>query len=687
MRKLSLFLTLLVLVIGGAMAALVYLVPPEFYKQKIEEQASIALGRDLRINGPVSLRLWPSVQARAEDVSLANPDGFSEPDFATMKAMRVSVALIPLFSRQVEIKEFILIEPKIMLQRRKNGAVNWTMGPKGQSPKPASRTKFTRQPGALTLEASLGDIRLIDGDIRYDDRVKGQSHHLSDVNLNLHMPALDKPMTAKGKLVLDDQPYALDASLGGIKPFLEGRRTPLSLKLENDLFSLAFDGAFDEGKTVTAQGALSLDVPSVRKLAAFAGSELPDGANTFGAFSISGAAKASPKRFAFENAKLEFDDLTATGRFAANLKGARPTITGVLDIPALDITRYLPPPAPRSGTIQPWSDTPFDLAMLKAVDARFDLSVGSLQMREIKIGKTVLEARLENGRLQTNLREMALYDGKGSATIVLNARGKTPSFSLAADIADVSFQPLLTDAIKFQRLAGTGAMNFSMLGRGNSQAALMKALSGSGRLKLQDGKIIGINLAAVLRKAQSFLSTGAMPAKLNEEKVTDFTDMSASFKIANGIARTDDFLMLSPLIRVPGKGDLDIANQTVDFSLTPRAVASLEGQGGRRDLAGLKAPFRIHGPWNGVKAGLDTALLKKKAKKRVKKEIGRLINGNLGGSSGSALKSLFGVEQSQADNTQPSADGEAQQTDEEKAVNALVGLFKKKKKKKNKKKN
>ncbi len=683
MRKLSLFFTLLVLLVGGAMAALVYLIPTDFYKQKIEEQASIMLGRELQINGPVSIKLFPNLQARAQNVTLANPPGFSEANFATMREMRTSIALMPLFSRKVEIKEFILVEPVVVLEKRRNGAVNWAIGNSERAGERASaNTGFAREPGALPLEASLGEVRLIDGDIKIIDRVKDKRHHLEGVNLTLNMPSLDGPMKADGQLKLNNSAYTLSGMLGGLKPFLEGEQTPLKLKLDNTLYSLTFDGAFDEGSKIVASGALRLNIPSVRKLAAFYDLALMDRPNTFGPFIISGTARANTKRFSFKGAKVRFDDITGTGSFGALFAGDKPKLTGNLNIARLDLTPYLPPPAAPGRGIAPWNTTPFDLGMLKAVDSRFTLSLDALQMRKIKIGKSVMKTALVNGRLQADLSEMALYDGQGSAKIVVNGRSTPPSFSLGANITGVAFQPLLRDSIKFKRLAGTGDSQFALLGRGKTQAEVMQSLSGTGNLRLKDGQIIGINLAAVLRNAQSFITTGALSADAGASKATDFTDLSASFVVKDGIARTDDFLMLAPVLRVPGEGSLDIGGQLVDFSLTPRAVASLEGQGGSADLLGLKAPFRIYGPWNNVKAGLDTRLLKKKAKKRTKKEIGKLIDKQVGGDAGSALKSLFGVPTTPP----PDADNpdQKQKTDEEVAVDTLISLFKKKKKKKKK---
>ena len=686
MRKFLLFFLILVLIAGGALAALAYFIPPDVYKQKIEQQASAALGRTVRIEGPVSLRLWPGLQARAATVSLANPPGFSRPDFATMKAMRVRIALLPLLSRRVEVREFTLVEPRLVLERRKNGAVNWMIG----TPAPAKPARavnadrsggFVRAPGALPLQASLGKVRLVDGAVHFIDHATGARHELDKINLSLSMPSLSAPLTLKGRFDLDGQPYSLTASLGGLKPFMEGARTPLALDLKSPLFSIGFDGAFDASREIAAHGAVRLEVPSVRQLAQAAGTELGGNKAAYGRFSVSGNARANPSSLSFDKAVLHFDQIAATGRFGARFGGATPRLSGRMDIAALDLTPYLPPQAPPGQGVPPWSTEPLDLSMLGAVNADFTLTLGSLQMRQIKIGKSVLKAALNRGRLQADLTQMALYGGNGSGQVVLNGRGRVPSVSLRADIAGVRFLPLLRDAVQFKRLDGTGSARLAVRGAGPSQAAIMKALQGQGSMHLKDGRIIGVNLAEVLRSAQSFLASGALPARLGADKATDFSDLKASFTIANGVARTDDFILLSPLLRVPGQGTLDIGRQTVDFRLKPRAVASLEGQGGKADLQGFEAPFRIHGPWNAVKAGLDTGVLKQRLKKRAKSKLGGLIDQQLGqqSSAGAALKSMLGVpEPAPADKN-----GARPKSDEEKALDALSGLFKKSKKKKN----
>ncbi len=59
-----------------------------------------------------------------------------------------------------------------------------------------------------------------------------------------------------------------------------------------------------------------------------------------------------------------------------------------------------------------------------------------------------------------------------------------------------------------------------------------------------------------------------------------------------------DLKMLAPLLRLGGGGTVDLPRQTVDYTVDATLVASLKGQGGNDDLAGIPVPIRITGPWS-----------------------------------------------------------------------------------------
>ena len=166
----------------------------------------------------------------------------------------------------------------------------------------------------------------------------------------------------------------------------------------------------------------------------------------------------------------------------------------------------------------------------------------------------------------------------------------------------------------------------------------------------------------------------------DKTKQTDFSEMIASFDIKNGVAHNEDLSMKSPLLRVTGAGDIDIANETINYLAKPTVVASLKGQGGAglEELNGLTVPIKLTGtfakPSYGIDfAGLATAAAQKK------------VLDSVGGSKGVALKSLLGGQKktepaaapAPGSTTSAPAPAEKPLTKEEKAkqkLNDLLGL-------------
>ena len=55
--------------------------------------------------------------------------------------------------------------------------------------------------------------------------------------------------------------------------------------------------------------------------------------------------------------------------------------------------------------------------------------------------------------------------------------------------------------------------------------------------------------------------------------------------------------MTSPLLKVTGRGTVDMVTSSLDFLTQPEIVAGPEGKGGANNLAGLSIPVRIEGPF------------------------------------------------------------------------------------------
>lgn len=610
-RRLLTFLISLVIIVVIAAIIIPFLIPESVYRERAQIAASENLGREVTLAGDVRLSLLPGLQIQARNVSIANEEGFGDESFAEMAEMRVGVQLWPLLSRNIVIDEFVLVDPVIRLEQRGNRN-NWALGPDADAEAPAPASEgFVRRPGALPFEASLGDIRIQNGFVSYTDGTATRT--MEGLDLDIHMPGLDDPLDITGALTTDGQRMTLGLHLGSVRGFFEGEEVAARLNLGGNLVDLVFDGNILEGENIRYSGRFSSDIPSIRALAAFAGSPLPAGEGLEN-FELSGILSGGVDRFTLDasdgerNDRIRLDDIVGTGRFSASLTGARPVVNGALNLPRLNVTPYMPvvpETATASGGVPAWSTERLDLSALGLVDANLDLTVGELTVQDIEISDAALNVTIVNSRLEANLARIALYEGSGRAIFVANARTATPSFSIFADLQSISAFPLLEAAAGFDRLSGTGRLNIDLLTSGNSQADLMNNLGGTGGFAFADGAIRGVNLAQAIRGIESALTNRRLPDGFGEQEETDFSALEGTFRVANGIVTNNDLIMLSPLVRVDGTGTVGIGPQILDYRLRPRAVASIEGQGGSRDLRGVVVPIIINGSFNNPRVGID----------------------------------------------------------------------------------
>jgi AsmA protein len=392
----------------------------------------------------------------------------------------------------------------------------------------------------------------------------------------------------------------------------------------------------------------------------------------FGPLKIDGKVAMEGNRFSFSDATITFDQTNGTGALSADLGSKKPQFSGKLDLDKVDTNLYMAAPAEgeepateSSGGPPPdWSDDPIDASGLQAVNADFALSIGEVLVRDIKIGRTAVAMALVDGLLNLDLTELNLYGGSGNGKVTLNGRGKVPAIEQSFKISGVQAEPLLIDAAKFNRLSGTANLEYAITATGTSQRQMVQSLGGKGSMLVNDGAIKGINLAAMVRNVSTaFLDTGA-----GQEQKTDFAELSGTFNITSGILSNDDLKLLSPLLRITGKGTSDLPKRTVNYRVTPKAVASVEGQGAAGDEAGVAVPVIIEGPWHNLSykpdlAGLVEDIAKDPTKaleniegtvKQIEEGgtegVGKILEGLTGGSGGSEeggdgvqdkLKNLF----------------------------------------------
>ncbi len=614
MKKVLIGLAAIVVILVVVVLVLPSVVPKDTLRAQIESQMESATGREVTIAGDVGVSIIPSVELTLEQVSIANAEGAADPNMVELGALRLKVGLFPLLSGELAVDEFVLDSPVIRLEVDESGKPNWEF----DTAESAGSGAASRDDGGDTgggsflSEVRLGDVAIANGTIVYADRQAGTEERLDDVNLTLSLPNLDQPFNADGGLTWHGEAVNLVINVARPRALMENQTTDLKASVETKHLTLSFDGKATGGTPLRVAGRTDLKSPSIRELAAWAGSPIDMEGDVLGPLSVVGNVVMAQPVISFSDAEIAIDAIRAKGNVELNSGGAVPRIKGNLDVAALDTNPYLG--GGESGAdgggggggqaqagSDDWSDEPLDLSALKSVNADFTLRVESILVQSIRIGQSALRLTLEGGLMTADLGEMALYDGQGTAKVVANGSGAVPAVSLDFDLSGMQAEPLLIDAAGIDRISGTARGDISVRGSGRSQRELVGNLNGNGSLAFTDGAIKGINLGAMLRNITSAFTDDGSP------KQTDFTEITGTFTITNGVLQNDDLQMLSPLFRVTGEGTVEMPPRTVNYRITPKVVASGEGQGGNTQAAGLMVPVIVSGPWSNLSYKPDLA--------------------------------------------------------------------------------
>lgn len=280
---------------------------------------------------------------------------------------------------------------------------------------------------------------------------------------------------------------------------------------------------------------------------------------------------------------------------------AVPAIRYDLEIDQFDADPFIPKPVTDTGAKEkqkPEAEQPFDLTALKALNVEGSLRVGTLKVDNVKVNQLRIDVKAKGGIVKVEPFSANLYKGSIVSNIILNASSAQPEFAVNAKLNSIDIGPLLVDVLKMDILNGKANVALNLATQGNLVSLLKKNLNGLMSVVLADGAVKGVNLAKSVREFGAGGSDKTQSA--NKEEKTDFTEMKASFKINKGIAHNDDLTLKSPFVRVGGKGDINLDNDSLDYLVKATIAGTTEGQGGKDIVGGLTVPVRLSGPFTAL---------------------------------------------------------------------------------------
>ena len=388
--------------------------------------------------------------------------------------------------------------------------------------------------------------------------------------------------------------------------------------------------------------------------------------NFAGSASIDGA-----KQQLLANLAGKVADSTIKAQFGVN-GFAPPRLNFDIDIDQLDLDKYAPQADGKAagGSAGAGTDKPIDVSALRALNATGKIRIGSLKTTNLKATNVRLDIKAAGGRVDISPLSANLYEGSMSGAMTVNATQATPVFAIKQNLSSVAIGPLLRDLANKDNLEGKGTVSVDVTTQGATVSALKKALNGGASVNLRDGSIKGIDIAGSIRDARARLGslTGQQQQQADKNKKTEFSELSGTFNIRNGVAHNNDLSLKSPLLRVGGEGDINIGEDTVNYLVKASIVGTLTGQDGRSvsDLRGVTVPVRATGPLTAPSFALDfNAMLTDTVKQKAEETVRGAIQDRLFGKSPPAP----------GGGAPKGAAPEAPKSNQDAARDALRGLF------------
>jgi len=566
-------------VIGIAVIALVVFISQfnlNEYKPEIERIVFEQTGRKLHLNGQVDLKISLIPTIALKDVAFENAPESKEQNMVTIKEADISLALIPLLHKKIEIGEINIIEPVINLAKNKDGVANWVFAkPTNEDLKKETisqeeeeiKEEITSAAAPLLAGFFAEHVNIKRGVLNYDDQKANSKMRLEIRDFEMSSKSDHDDIKLIYDVVFNKEEIKGSATGSSINTLLENKPYKVALQTKaygttlkanavlTDLMGdLSFDADID---AVSAQGNFNLPKTSVM-------------AKVAGTLAV---IKADIQ-------KLDIGGNVISGKITADISGQKPRINGDVKSALIDLAKFSVPQktaylnliaSAHAASFVP--DDKLDLSVLNELNAQVTLDIAKLLINEdITLNNIKSKVVVEKGILNINPFSAVAGGGNLAGSVSLNSKGNVTSIVLSGkDIVLPDFvkslQPGNDSTFGFLS-GGQTNLNINLKSNGGTYQQLVENLDGqvllvvgasrlqAGAMKYLKGDFISHLLSALNLKSKDptmSLNCAVVRADL-KNKTADFP---------KGIVFDSKKLV------VVGDGKVNLKNDKIDIAIKP----------------------------------------------------------------------------------------------------------------------
>ncbi|WP_297121795.1 outer membrane assembly protein AsmA [uncultured Enterobacter sp.] len=613
MRRVLTTLMILLVVLVAGLSALVLLVNPNDFRTYMVRQVEARSGYQLKLDGPLRWHVWPQLSILSGRMSLTAP-GAAQPIVAADN-MRLDVALIPLFSHQLQVNQVMLKGAVIQL---------------------TPQTEAVRQPDAPVAprENTLPDVPSDTGwsfdiaTLKVADSVLVFQHESDEqvtvrgINLKMeqdanHVGTLD----FSGRVNRDQRDLTLSLNAN-----IDASDYPHRLMADIQQMSWQLTGADLPAKGITGQGTLQAVWHEEQKQLELDKLDLQ--ANDS---SLKGQASV----LLAENPKwvldLQFDKLNLENLLPPEPDSAAALDNGQIGKNPMSQSR----PVIASNLEQP------DYNGLRGFTADILLKANSVRWRGIDF--TDVSGQMFNHGGLLVISELAGKMGAGNISLpgTLDVRTDTASAEFKPRLENVEIGTIL-NAFNYP-IALTGKMSLAgdFSGTKIDAEAFRRSWQGQAHVALKDTRMEGLNFQQLVQQAVE--RSSSVKAQENYDSATRLDSFSTDLTLNNGNLSLNGMQGTSSMLALTGSGTMDLVKETADTRFNVRVLSGWEGQSELIDfLKVTPIPLTVYGKWQALNYSLQVdQILRKHLQDEAKRRLNEWADRNKDSQNGKDVKKLL----------------------------------------------
>ncbi|EIY5114448.1 outer membrane assembly protein AsmA [Klebsiella quasipneumoniae] len=612
MRRILTTLMILLAVIVAGLTSLVLLVNPNDFRAYMVHEVAERSGYQLELDGPLRWHVWPQLSILSGRMTLT-ARGAEEPVIRADN-MRLDVALLPLLSHQLQVKQ-VMLKGAVIQLTPKTEAVRDSAAPVV----PHDNT-LPLAPEDRGWSYDVRQLQVADS-VLFFQHENGEQVTVRDIRLQMEQDENHRAtVDFSGRVNRDQRDLALNFSAT-----VQGGDYPHSLKADFSQLSWQLRGA---------------ELP-------------PDGINGQG--SLQASWQEDSKTLRFDNLNLMASGSTLTGNGSVVL-GDRPDWSLDLHATTLNLDSLLASSSPATDSsasqqgqsqtrpLRPViadSDEREDYQSLRGFTGRMVLSADQLQWRGLNFTQVQSEISNKQGLLTVSKMQGNLDGGQLSLPGTLDARGDTPQATFQPALQNVEIGSLIKAFNYSLSLTGKLSLTGEFSGARIDADDFRRRWQGQAQIQMTDTRTEGLNFQQLVQQAVE-RSTNVR-AQENYDNATRLDAVSSQLTLDNGLVTLNRVQGQSDVMAMTGEGQLDLQKENCDMRFNVRVLGGWKGEGKLIDrLKQTAIPLRIYGDWQSLSYSLQVdQILRKQLQDEAKQRLNDWVERNKGSKESKDAKKLL----------------------------------------------